>query len=93
MEKSPMMYKPGDKVIVKNTLSMDKRYPMLSGPNRDYAHYFVNDSMEHQRGIVFTIKEAEDNGWGYRLKEFGFGWTDSMFESVCDNECVCQSLL
>ena len=79
--------------MLKNTLAMDKKYPMLSGPDRGNARYFVNDSMEHQRGIVFTIKKAEDNGWGYRLKEFGFGWTDSMFESVCDDEFVCQSLL
>ena len=39
MEKSPMMYKPGDKVIVKNTLAMDKQYPMLSDLDRDNAHY------------------------------------------------------
>ena len=93
MEKSPMMYKPGDKVIVKTTLAMDKQYPMLSGPEKGHAHYFVNNSMEHQKGIVFTIKEAEDNGWGYRLKEFGFGWTDSMFVPVDGDEFVCQSLL
>ena len=86
-----MMYKPGDKVCVRKDLTVGNLYPMLSGRVKWETHYRVVDQMAAKAGCVFTIKEAESCGWGYRLCEYEFGWTDSMFE--LPNECICDSLL
>ena len=83
-----MMYKPGDKVTIRPDLKEYECYYMLSGPKKGIC---TVPDMVAQAGKVFTIEGIRENGRGYQLKEYGFGWTDSMFESV--NECICDSLL
>lgn len=86
-----MMYKPGDKVMIRPDLREYECYYMLSGPKKGKGMFRTVPSMVAQAGKVFTIKKIRENGRGYQLKEYDFGWTDSMFESA--NECICDSLL
>lgn len=86
-----IMYKPGDKVMIRPDLREYECYYMLSGPKKGKRMFCTVPSMIAQAGKVFTIKKIRENGRGYQLKEYDFGWTDSMFESP--NECICDSLL
>ena len=86
-----MMYKPGDKVMIRPDLREYECYYMLSGPKKGKGMFCTVPSMVAQAGKVFIIKKIRENGRGYQLKEYDFGWTDSMFESA--NECICDSLL
>lgn len=86
-----VMYKPGDKVMIRSDLREYECYYMLSGPKKGKGMFCTVPSMVAQAGKVFTIKKIRENGRGYQLKESDFGWTDSMFESA--NECICDSLL
>ena len=85
-----MMYKPGDKVMIRPDLKEYECYYMLSGPKKGKGVFCTTPSMVAQAGKVFTIKGIRENGRGYQLIEYSFGWTDEMFESP--NEC-CDSLL
>lgn len=86
-----LMYKPGDKVMIRPDLSCSKIYSMRSGRhNGDYT-YNVVDQMVDQAGKVFTIQGPRHGGAGYTLEESDYGWTDEMFISI--NECCCESLL
>ena len=86
-----LMYKPGDKVMIRPDLSCREIYCMRSGRhNGDYT-YNVVDQMADQAGKVFTIQSPRDGERGYTLNEIGYGWTDEMFISI--NECCCDSLL
>lgn len=86
-----LMYKPGDKVMIRPDLNCREIYRMRSGRyNGDYT-YNVIDPMADQAGKVFTIHGPSDRGSGYSLEEFGYGWTDEMFIPI--NECCCESLL
>lgn len=86
-----IMYKPGDKVTIRSDLKEYECYLMLSGPKKGKGMFCTVPSMVAQAGKVFTIEGIRENGRGYQLKEYGFGWTDSMFESA--DECICDSLL
>ena len=88
---SELLYKPGDKVTIRSDLKEYECYYMFSGPEKGKGVYCTVPSMVAQAGKVFTIKGIRENGRGYQLKEYDFGWTDSMFEAP--NECVCDSLL
>lgn len=86
-----LMYKPGDKVMIRPDLNCREIYCMRSGRhNGDYT-YNVVDQMVDQAGKVFTILGPRDGGAGYSLEELDYGWTDEMFISI--NECCCDSLL
>lgn len=85
-----LMYKPGDKVMIRPDLSCRKIYRMRSGYNGSHT-YNVVGQMVAQAGKVLTIRGPRDGGAGYSLEEFGYGWTDEMFISI--NECCCESLL
>lgn len=86
-----MMYKPGDKVMIRPDLKEYECYYMLSGPKKGKGMFCTVPSMVAQAGKVFTIEKILEDGRGYQLKGRGLGWTDSMFEPA--NECVCDSLL
>ncbi len=86
-----MMYKPGDKVMIRPDLKEYECYYMLSGPKKGKGMFCTVPSMVAQAGKVFTIEGIRENGRGYKLIGYGFGWTDEMFESL--NECCCDSLL
>lgn len=86
-----LMYKPGDKVMVRPDLNCNEVYRMRSGIfNGDHTYNAVDQMVDHA-GEVFTIQGPRDGGWGYSLTEIGYGWTDEMFVSI--NECCCDSLL
>ena len=86
-----LMYKPGDKVMVRPDLNCREVYRMRSGRYNGDFTYKVVDQMADQAGKVLTILGPRDGGAGYSLEEFDYGWTDEMFISI--NECCCESLL
>lgn len=86
-----LMYKPGDKVMVRPDLNCSEIYRMRSGRYDGEYTYNAIDQMVDQAGEVFTIKGPRDGERGYTLNEIGYGWTDEMFISI--NECCCDSLL
>lgn len=88
-----LMYKPGDKVMIRPDLSCHKVYAILSGRHNGEDTYNVVDQMVDQAGKIFTIKGPRAGERGYTLNEIGYGWTDEMFISVSVNECYCDSLL
>ena len=86
-----LMYKPGDKVMIRPDLSRREIYRMRSGPyNGDFTYNAV-EQMVDQAGEVLTIHGPRDGGAGYTLEGSGYGWTDEMFIPI--NECCCDSLL
>ena len=71
-----LMYKPGDKVMVRPDLNCREIYCMRSGRhNGDYT-YNVVDQMVDQAGKIFTIQGPRHGGAGYTLEESDYGWTD-----------------
>lgn len=71
------MYKPGDVVVVRNDISFDKRYCMLSGP-RSGLSAGIGTQMKKYAGKTVTIASI-CNGV-YRIKEDdgAWNWTDEM---------------
>lgn len=86
-----LMYKPGDKVMVRPDLNCREVYRMRSGRYNGDFTYNVVDQMADQAGKVLTILGPRNGGAGYSLEELDYGWTDEMFISI--NECCCDSLL
>lgn len=72
-----MKYKVGDRVVVRSDLQVGKTYCMADGITRDG---FV-DNMERFRGHVVTIRCVDSK---YRISEYGYNWTDEMFEGLVD---------
>lgn len=64
-------YKVGDKVRVRSDLEIGKMYE---------GETFVG-SMEVMKGGIVTIDSISSFG-RYRIKEFGYTWTDKMLESI-----------
>ena len=52
-----MMYKPGDKVMIRPDLREYECYYMLSGPKKGKGMFCTVPSMVAQAGKVFTIKK------------------------------------
>lgn len=71
-----MLYKPGDKVIIRSDLVPDNEYAMKSQAIC-YTDIFVSQMLP-MRGKIATIEKVYC--FGYRIKEFDFLWTDDMFE-------------
>lgn len=86
-----LMYKPGDKVMIRPDLNCREVYRMRSGRYNGDFTYNVVDQMADQAGKVLTILGPRGGGAGYSLEEFDYGWTDEMFIPI--NECCCDSLL
>lgn len=72
------MYKPGDVIVVRDDISLDERYHMVSGP-RNGLDVGVTTSMKRYAGMTVTIASICDGV--YRLEEDGdaWNWTDEMF--------------
>ena len=85
-------YHKGDKVIVRPDLDVLKTYCMASGPKKGMIYYYVVDRMVEQAGKIFTIKDIDKDGKGYRLEEYPYFWTDEMFSGLA-KPFSCQSLL
>lgn len=71
-----MLYKPGDKVVVRSDLVPGNEYAMR-GKTVGYTDIFV-DQMLPMCGKIATIEKVSNDG--YQIKEFDFNWTDDMFE-------------
>lgn len=69
-----MKYKVGDKVRVKEDLSISKMYDDC----------YVNSSMVVLSGRIVTIHEVRENVNRYKIEEddMAWNWTDSMFEPL-----------
>lgn len=88
-----LKYHVGDKVMIRPDLKAGKVCEMYSGPMRGRYTYSITPSMTQLVGKFATIERICDGGLGYRLKEYGFSWTDGMLLPADLNECVCASLL
>jgi hypothetical protein len=82
-------YKVGQRVRVRNDLTVEQTYRMRSGPDYKNESNCVNEEMMQFCGKFVHIK-AIYNGQ-YLLKEVGWHWTDEMFEP--EGRIVCKSLL
>ena len=78
-----MIYKPGDRVVVRKDLAAYRRYYM----HGDEVFDDVMEGMQLLAGKTVTIREITPSG-KYRIKEGIFNWTDGMFEgyAVDDDE-------
>lgn len=88
-----LKYHVGDKVMIRPDLKAGKVCEMYSGLMRGRYTYSITPSMTQLVGKFATIERICDGGTGYRLKEYGFSWTDGMLLPADLNECVCASLL
>lgn len=86
-------FKPGDKVTVRNDLSLRESYKMLSGET-PYDAIAATSSMKELRGKQVTIEDYDCCGSAmcYRVKENFRYWTDEMFEEA-RKPFTCRSLL
>ena len=79
-----LLYKVGDKVMVRKDIQEDDRCHMVSCvESPGYKGMYVNDDMAAKAGNFVTIRaiiEDEDCGYKYKIKEDGWSWTDEMFE-------------
>jgi hypothetical protein len=74
-----LLYKVGDKVLVRNDLKIDECYGSIS----NNAHNTFVPAMEHLKGKIVTISHVASSGQ-YKIKEFceGCNWVEEMFESM-----------
>lgn len=86
-------FKPGDKVTVRNDLSCNESYKMLSGETPHNAIGAIS-SMKEFRGKQVTIESYDSCGFVmcYRIKENSRFWSDEMFEES-KKPFTCRSLL
>lgn len=86
-------FKPGDKVTVRNDLSLHEPYKMLSGET-PYDAIVATNSMKELRGKQVTIESYDCCGSAmcYRVKENSRYWSDEMFDEA-RKPFVCKSLL
>ena len=79
-----LLYKIGDKVMVRKDLQEDDRCHMVScTESPGYHGMYVNSDMAAKAGKIVTIKDIIKNpkcGYNYIIKEDGWSWTDEMFE-------------
>lgn len=83
-----LMYKPGDKVMIRPDLSCHKVYAMLSGRHNGEDTYNVVDQMVDQAGKIFTIKgpRAGERGVHSERDRLWLDRRDVYF-------CLCQRVL
>ena len=67
---SNLLYKPGDKVVIRNDLVAGVSYDGVG---------FLGDMLRH-KGKNATIQSV--NMVSYSLEEFGYFWNDQMFETI-----------
>ncbi len=81
---SEMMYKPGDKVVVRSDLSSGTYYHMTSGETIGCSVRPGLRRVDQFKGKIVTIDRRNTRGAGYRVLEdsFGYTWADEMFEPV-----------
>ena len=86
-------FKPGDKVTVRNDLSLHEPYKMLSGET-PYDAIVTTASMKELRGKQVIIEGYDCCGSAmcYRVKESARCWTDEMFKEAM-KPFTCKSLL
>lgn len=78
-----MKYKVGDRVRVRRDLKALKHYYSEDKKTCDVA---VGEMLK-MRGKIVTISEVLDIG-KYKIKEFGWSWTDEMFEDIHNEKIV-----
>lgn len=77
----PMKYKVGERVRIRRDLNKD-----LSN-----AKYFVEEEMVSKAGRVVTIDRVFSDS--YRIVEFGWYWTDEMFEGLVEDELTAEEAI
>ena len=79
-----LLYKVGDKVMVRKDIKKDDHYHMVScTESPGYRGMYVNSEMAAKAGWIVTIEdiiEDMDCGYKYIIKEDVWSWTDEMFE-------------
>lgn len=77
-----MLYKPGDRVVVREDLREDIAYYMADDPREN--NYATSDMCD-ARGTVLTIQRIEFGE--YICEEFSLRfWTDEMFSGLAEEE-------
>lgn len=79
-----LLYKVGDKVMVRKDIQEDDHCHMVScTESPGYRGMYVNSEMAAKAGKFVTIEnifEDANCGYKYAIKEDGWSWTDEMFE-------------
>ena len=79
-----LLYKVGDKVMVRKDIQKDDHCHMVScTESPGYRGMYVNSEMAAKAGKIVTIEyiiEDMDCGYKYIIKEDPWSWTDEMFE-------------
>lgn len=78
MGRHNMIYKPGDKVVVRKWDDMVAEYGVDNNGNIPVYCSFVPE-MKKYCGEVLTIKDVRKNS--YKVWETGWSWSDGMFEA------------
>jgi len=80
----PLLYQPGDRVIVRSDLRNNERYHMDGDP---HIWMYTNEEMRRLAGEVVTIKGRHNcNEDIYSVEGSPWGWTDEMFVGYADEE-------
>ena len=79
-----LLYKVGDKVMVRKDIKEDGRYHMVScTESPGYRGMYVNSEMAAKAGKIVTIGDIIEDmncGYKYTIEEDCWSWTDEMFE-------------
>ena len=73
------LYEPGDIVTVRRDLNENDLYPMLVGTRTNFAIH-ASQKQIAAAGQKFEVAWYSNSNKTMRLKNFGGGWTESMFE-------------
>lgn len=93
-----MIYKPGDKVVIRKDLNLDTPYPMIGCKSSlsDFKGFCINRTMLAMAGKTATIKDVREcipYEFCYYLNECPFIWTDTMFENYGKKSISFNQLL
>lgn len=79
-----LLYKVGDKVMVRKDIQEDDHCHMVScTESPGYRGMYVNSEMAAKAGKIVTIRDIvkdENCGYKYIINEDYWSWTDEMFE-------------
>lgn len=82
----------GDAVVVRSDLHTGIDYYMKSGSEAPIC-YDVTEGMKKYAGKIVHIAGHISGLYLIKEDDYGWVWTDGMFENVSDEECFCVSLL
>ena len=87
-----MIYKVGDRVVIKKDLKLGAHYPMIECKSylSGFVGFCVNEIMLSMAGETATIRDVrkcDPYEFCYFLNECPYIWTDTMFENH-EKKCI-----